>query len=150
MLDYTFVAAWPMRGWGQGERKEISVCCCYSSKNQKQQGVKGPLLRCLRMTSPWWVVVQTEACGNVNYVSLLNSVWCWHPSLILSRLAQNPEFFYELCEKPLKAFSDDTVSSAKNIWPLIKYCMRGEISGMLLNGQEKHVSLLKCALDDIE
>ena len=37
VLDYTFVAVWPMRGWGQGERKEeISVCCCYSSNDQKQ------------------------------------------------------------------------------------------------------------------
>ena len=87
----------------------------------------------------------------MNSLSLLNSVWRWHPSLILSQLAQNPEFFYEeLCEKPLKAFSDAIVSSPKNIWPLIKCCMRGEISGMLLNGQEKHVSFFKCALDDIE
>ena len=86
----------------------------------------------------------------MNSLSLLNSVWRWHPSLILSQLAQNPEFFYELCEKPLKASSDDTVSCPKNIWPLTKYCMRGEISGMLLNGQEKHVSLFKCALDDTE
>lgn len=69
---------------------------------------------------------------------------------ILSQLDQNIEFLYELCENPLKAFSDDTVSSEKDIWALTKLCMRAEISGILLNGQEYHVSLFKCALDDIE
>lgn len=29
-------------------------------------------------------------------------------AMILLQLAQNPEFLYELCENPLKAFSDDT------------------------------------------
>lgn len=135
MLHCTFVVIVDRRDWSQGERKERFFFVFTSPLRIRKVIGKKDACWGAWMTSPGCIVLQTEAIGTMSSVSLLNCAWCltFSVATVLSQWAQHPGFLYELCETPLKAFSDDAVSSGKDIWALIKSCLSGKISGISFN-----------------